>query len=231
VGDWSFTATNGRRIRLAELRGTPLALNFIYTACADVCPTLVVTLADAADAAWGSLGKGSFKLLTVGFNAPADSPGAMRAFASQRGLKGRDWLFLAGDPVTVAGLAQDTGFVFYDSAKGFDHLAQVTLIDRDGVVRAQVYGDTFDAGNFIEPMKAILAGSAVTSPPSLWDKVRLYCTVYDARAGKYAVNYSFFLEIFAGITFLLPVGWFVARSWRFSGRHGRRSPDPRSSQP
>ncbi len=222
LGDYTFTASDGRKIRLADLRGTPLALTFIYTACAETCPTLITTLADVADDVWSALGQGSFKLLTVGFNAPADSPNAMRLFAAQRGVKNRDWLFLAGDLPSIAGLAQDTGFVFFDSAKGFDHLAQVTLIDRDGVVRAQVYGDTFDLANFMEPMKAVVSGGPVISAGALWERVRLFCTVYDARSGKYYFNYSFFIEIFAGITVLAPVAWFLLKNWRSSGRTGPR---------
>lgn len=218
LGDYSFTAADGRAVRLSDLRGTPLALTFIYTACADTCPTLVTTLADVADDAWAALGAGRFKLVTVGFNVPADSASAMRVFAAQRGLRNRDWLFLAGDLPSIAGLAQDTGFVFFDSAKGFDHLAQVTLIDRDGVVRAQVYGDTFDLANFTEPMKALVLGGPVRGMDGVWDRVRLFCTVYDARSGKYYFNYSFFIEIFAGITVLLPVAWFLLKNWR-SSRH------------
>lgn len=218
LGDYTFTAADGRKVSLSELRGAPVALNFIYTACADVCPTIVTTLADAADDSWKALGKGSFKVVTVGFNTPADSPDAMRIFAAQRGVRNSDWLFLSGDLPSIAGLAQDTGFVFFDSAKGFDHLSQVTLIDRNGVVRAQVYGDSFDLPRFMEPMKALVLGGPIRGFDGLWDRVRLFCTVYDARSGKYYFDYSFFVEIFAGVLVLVPVGWFLLQNWRASRR-------------
>lgn len=214
VGDYVFTGSDGKPLALRDLRGAPVALHFIYTACADTCPTIVETLADAADDGWKALGKGSFKVVTIGFNTPADTSDAMRIFAAQRGVKNRDWHFLSGDPVSVAGLAQDTGFVFFDSLKGFDHLAQVTLIDKEGVVRAQVYGDYFDLPRFMEPMKALVLGGPVRGFDGLWDRVRLFCTIYDARSGKYYFDYSFFVMIFAGVTVLAPVAWFLWRNRR-----------------
>ena len=40
-----------------------------------------------------------------------------------------DWEFLSADHATIDGLAADLGFVYVPSPKGFDHLAQTTVID------------------------------------------------------------------------------------------------------
>lgn len=214
IGDYTFKSHDGKTVRLADLRGQPVALSFIYTSCADTCPTITTTLADAAEDSWKALGRGSFKVVTVGFNAPADTPEAMRLFAGHSGLKYRDWLWLSGDLPQIAALARDTGFVFFDSAKGFDHIAQITLIDHRGVVRAQVYGQDFEIQKFVEPLKAMLIGAPIESGVSLSDRVRLFCTVYDARSGKYVFDYSFFVDIAAGVVVLTPVAWFLLRNLR-----------------
>ncbi len=222
IGDYSFKNHDGRTLRLADLRGKPVALSFIYTSCADTCPTITETLAEAAEKGWQALGKDKFHVVTVGFNAPADTPEAMRMFAANRGLKNRGWYWLSGELPEIAALADETGFVFFDSPKGFDHMAQITLIDAEGVVRAQVYGDDFEIRDFMEPMKSILIGSPIAGGVSLAERVRLFCTIYDPRAGKYVFDYTFFVEIFAGITVLTPVLWFLFRNaWRRLARAGR----------
>jgi hypothetical protein len=48
----------------------------------------------------------------------------------------------------------------------------------------------------------------------VWTKVRLYCTVYDPYTGKYRLDYSLFFELFAGVTTLGAMGWFLLRSLR-----------------
>lgn len=214
VGEYEFRTHDGRTVQLSDYRGKPLALSFIYTSCADTCPTITETLASAAEDGWKALGRGTFKVVTVGFNAPADTPEAMRLFAGRKGLKFRDWDWLSGELPHIAGLARDTGFVFFDSPKGFDHIAQITLIDEDGVVRGQVYGDTFDIRNFVEPMKAMLVGAPVNTGLSLADRFRVFCTVYDPRSGKYVIDYSYYVEIAAGVIVLLPVAWFLLRNFQ-----------------
>lgn len=216
LGDYAFRAPDGRQYRLSDFRGKPLAVNFIYTSCADICPAITATLADAAEQAWEVFGKDSFRVVTVGFDVANDTPDAMRLFSGRRGYKFRDWLFLSGELPEILGLAQDTGFTFYRSAKGFDHLSQVTLIDSEGVVRAQVYGDNFNIRQFMEPLKAILTGEigALAGLSGLADRVRLFCTVYDAASGKYKVDYSFYIQIFAGLTVCVSVAIFLMRSWR-----------------
>ena len=51
LGDYAFRDSRGRELRLAELRGQPLVVNFIYTGCFQVCPTTTKALAlSVADA-------------------------------------------------------------------------------------------------------------------------------------------------------------------------------------
>ncbi len=219
IGDYTFTANDGRKIRLADLRGRPVALSFIYTSCADTCPTITDTLAEAAESTWDALGDDAFTVVTIGFDAAADTPTAMRLFAGRRAGKYRQWLWLSGSLPDIAALARDTGFVFFESAKGFDHTAQITLIDGDGVVRAQIYGEDFALQKFADPIRSMLIRAPIDSDVSWSDRVRLFCTVYDPRTGKYTTDYSFYIELFAGATVLLPVAWFLFRNIRRQRRN------------
>jgi hypothetical protein len=49
---------------------------------------------------------------------------------------------------------------------------------------------------------------------ALWEQVKLLCTVYDASAGRYRLNYAVFVEIFTGASVVLATLWFLAAGWR-----------------
>jgi hypothetical protein len=51
--------------------------------------------------------------------------------------------------------------------------------------------------------------------------VRILCTVYDPRAGKYRLNYGLFIELFVGLTVLGAILYYLANEWR---RHRRAQP-------
>ena len=46
---------------------------------------------------------------------------------------------------------------------------------------------------------------------SLSDKIKLFCTTYDPRSDGYYFDYTFFVEIFVGITVILAVIFVMRR--------------------
>ncbi len=150
------------------------------------------------------MGPDAFRVVTVGFNLPFDTPEAMREFQRKQGIDLANWDFVAGDAATVEGLARDTGFVWTPTAAGFDHLTQATIVDGNGRVFRQIYGESFELPMFVGPLRELVTGASAPaqSLSGLLDKVRILCTVYDPRAGKYRLNYGLFIEIFAGLSVL-----------------------------
>lgn len=220
IGDYTLTASDGRRVRLSDFRGKPLLVNFVYTACTQVCPTTTRFLARAVREAQASLGTEAFATLTIGFNPPADSPHAMDAFAKGHDLSLPHWQFLSPAVADVEPLTRDFGFSYAAAGGGFDHLTQVTLVDANGRVFRQIYGESFELPMLIEPLKGLVTGAPV--PPSgfsgFLERVRVLCTVYDPRAGRYRVDYGLFIEIFAGLTVLGGVAWYLASERRRARR-------------
>jgi protein SCO1/2 len=53
------------------------------------------------------------------------------------------------------------------------------------------------------------------------DQVRLLCTVYDPQTGTYRVDYSLFIEIAGGLTFIIAMALYMFNEWR-SRRRARR---------
>lgn len=225
IGDLTFRDSRGRNVRLSDFLGKPLVLNFIYTGCAQSCNVTTVWLVDTFETARDALGDDSFTAVTVGFDTIHDTPGRLRQFADQRGAGNvPGWHFLSGDEASVIQLAKSVGFTYFKSAKGFDHLDQVTLINAAGRVQAQVYGETFDKPLLIDPLRDLVFGTATPfrSLDDLIKKVRLFCTLYDPASDRYQFDYSLFIQISSGIVVIGSVLVFLARELLSRPRRRRR---------
>jgi len=215
LGEFELLDQNRRRIALADYRGKPLVVSFVYTACAQACPVATQALAKTVKEARAALGPDRFNVLTIGFNQPFDSPEAMGAFARQNGIRDPAWGFLSADAATMQTITRAFGFTWYATPKGFDHISQVSIVDGGGRVYRQLYGEAFESRILVEPLRQLLAGQADKAGlAGVWDKVKLFCTVYDPGAGGYRVNYSLFVEIFAGATVLAGIAGFLLREFR-----------------
>jgi protein SCO1/2 len=216
LGDHALVDTRGEVVRLAAYRGKPLVVSFVYTGCFAVCPATSKFLAQAVAEAQRALGRDAFRVITVGFNLPFDTPAAMREFQRRQSIDLPGWSFLAGDEATVTGLARDVGFAWAPTAAGFDHLVQATIVDGSGRVFRQVYGESFELPMLVAPLRELTLGTPAPAPSlaDLVERVRVLCTVYDPRAGRYRLNYGLFIEIFAGLSMLGATGWYMWSEWR-----------------
>jgi protein SCO1/2 len=216
VRDVTFLTATGGRLPLDELRGKPIVISMIYTSCAGICPATTRQLAAAVRVARGALGPSGFTVLSVGFDTARDTPEALQAFATAQRVADPRWWFVTASPEDIARLAADTGFWFAPGAGMFDHLIQITILDGRGRVVRQLYGNEFNALEFTDPLRKAALGAPLTgsSVQTLFNRVRLLCTVYDVRLGRYRVDYSLALSILIALTTLVAVVVVVARAWR-----------------
>ncbi len=226
----TLSDSNGSPFALADLRGKPVIISMIFTSCHHVCPAITRHLATAVRAARDALGEDSFQVLTIGFDTPNDTPTAMASFARQQKIHDTDWWFLSAGGDTMQQLTNNLGFSYFPTPRGFDHVNQLTLIDREGIIYSQVYGADFELPAMVEPLKELVLnrpqpGSHFSA--SLVDRVKLFCTVYDPSTGRYRFDYSLFVQIAVGGIFLLLLGgWLVmetvksARRKATSGKSG-----------
>jgi len=215
VGDYAFRDTAGNPVRISDLRGKPLIVSFIYTSCAQSCPVITASLLDAIDVGRETLGADGFNVVTVGFDVASDTPERLRLFAARNNAGNGNWKFLSGDIQTVGGLADDLGFQFSRSAKGFDHIDQITVIDAEGRVYRQIYGEAFDPPILVDPLMDLTLGTRTpfASIDDLIKKVRLFCTIYDPAAGRYKFDYSLFVQMIVGTSVIGFLLVFVGRNW------------------
>jgi protein SCO1/2 len=209
--------TEGQPFAIAELRGKPLVVSMIYTSCHHICPTITSNLQSKIEVAQEALGKDAFNVVTVGFDWRVDTPDRMREFESRLGADDvPNWHFLATEAGVVDDLSDNLGFLFYPSAKGFDHLAQATVVDADGKIYRQVYGVDVETTAIVEPLKELV----FNTPRSAgfiehWvSTFKLFCTVYDPNSDRYRFDYSIFTAIVVGILSLGLVAGFIIREWR-----------------
>ena len=221
LSDMDFTDIDHRPVRLGSMRGRPLVISMIYTSCYHVCPTLTANLASVVEIAREALGEDSFNVVTIGFDTAFDTPERMRSFAHGRGITDPRWSFLSAEPAVIDALSAELGFIYFASAKGFDHLAQTTVVDAEGRVYRQIYGADIDAPALVEPIKELVFGNRTAQPIlSGWiDGIRLFCTIYDPNTGRYRFDYSVFLAAGIGLLSLGAVAYFLISAWR-----GRKDP-------
>ncbi len=210
-------SATGKPISFAQFRGKPLVISLIYTSCAYTCPMTTKQLAKVVKIAQDALGNDSFAIATIGFDVPQDTPPAMRHFATLQGVQDDHWYFLSTDANTMKALTQNLGFTYYPSPRGYDHLVQATVVDAQGKIYQQVYGEVFSTPLLVEPLKQLILGESKPEQPFLEDlinKVRFFCTTYDPSRDAYLFDYSLFIGILVGLSIILSVLIFLAREFR-----------------
>lgn len=218
IGDHVLRDVDGQAFTLSSNRGKPVVVSMIYTSCHHVCPVITKNLAKTVAIAREALGANAFDVVTIGFDWKVDTPQQMRSYAATQGVREPNWHFLSADAGTIESLAGILGFQYFPSAAGFDHLAQTTIVSRDGIIYRQVYGIDIDTRSLVEPLKELV----FDTPRSAgllqhWASTfKLFCTVYDPNSDRYRFDYSIVMTIIAGLLSLGAVAFFVAREWRQS---------------
>jgi len=223
LSDYRLTNAASRGVSLSDFRGKPLILSLVYTSCYQICPMTTRHLATVVEKARETLGKDNFSVALLGFDSQADDPQAMKYFASKQGVDDADWHLLSADADTINALTKELGFLFFASPNGFDHVVQASVIDSDGRIYRQVYGEVFDTPLLIEPLKDLVLGRPQpnqTLVSDLINRVRFFCTNYDPATDSYHFDYSLFIGMVIGALIILLGIIFMVREYYF----GRRSP-------
>ena len=217
LSNFRLTDATGKGIKLHDLHDKPLVLSLIYTSCYQICPMTTRHLATVVEKARETLGKDNFNVAILGFDSQYDTPQAMKHFANKQGINDANWHLLSADPKTIKSLTKELGFLFFTSPKGFDHVVQATIIDAEGVLYRQVYGEVFSTPLLVEPLKELILGRPQPNQTLLSDlinKVRFFCTNYDPASDSYHFDYSLFIGMFIGAIIIILLILFLVREYR-----------------
>ncbi len=152
-----------RRRSLAEWRGTPVLVTFIYTRCPlpNYCPLMdrhfvTIQRTIAEDAAL----RGQLKLLSISFDAEYDTPAVLAAHAATLKADTSIWTFLTGDRVTVDRLAAKFGVGVIrgpDGATEITHNLRTALFAADGTLLKVYPGSDWAPRTVLADLRAHLA--------------------------------------------------------------------------
>ena len=131
LGSYKLQSSDSNWLNLADLKGKPLLISLIYTSCYHICPTTTRHLHKAVQEAASLFGRGGFNVLTIGFDTLRDSPPMMAQFREGLDIEDDNWHFLSADEASIQRISRELGFIFYSSPHGFDHLIQLSLMDRE----------------------------------------------------------------------------------------------------
>jgi protein SCO1/2 len=221
VGEHRLMDQAGKPVDFSSYRGKPLVVSMVYTACDHTCPVTTQTVAKAVAAARKALGNDSFQVVSIGFDTVRDTPDALRVYAKQQGISLDGWSFLAGNADAMEKIAADLGFTWFVTSRGFDHIAQTTVLDREGRIYRQVYGENFEIPQLVEPLKDVVLGrvAALDSVEAISNRIRYFCTVYDPSTDAYRFDYGIFLSIGSGFLAVMTIIWWMLKLWREQKRH------------
>ncbi len=122
----------------ADYLGKVYVVEFFFTTCPTICPTMTRNLvsiqnafADAPD----------FGIASITINPRYDTPSVLKSYAEKYGITDMDWHLLTGDRDRIYDMA-NTGFNIFaaempDVPGGFEHSGLFALIDREGYIRSR----------------------------------------------------------------------------------------------
>jgi protein SCO1/2 len=224
LSNFHLIDASGKGLRLHELLGKPLVLSLVYTSCHQICKVTTRYLSTVVEKARKAFGHDKFSVAILGFDSQFDSPQAMKHFAKKQGIDDSSWHLLSADAETISALTKELGFVFFTAPHGFDHVVQATIIDADGAIYRQIYGEVFDTPLLLEPLKELILGRPQpnqTLISELVNKVRFFCTTYDPASDSYHFDYSLFIGMLIGAIIILLVLVFLVREYRRGNRLNR----------
>lgn len=145
-------------------QGDILLVGYVYTHCPDICPVITYNMRDVKR----FLGnQENLTLISISFDPDRDTPDILHSYADSYRINQENWRFLTGNPaevnrllnkLEVSTLKSPTRFNDNDTPVYFiDHTDRVTLIDREGNIRAHYHGSKLDPEQVAEDINLLLS--------------------------------------------------------------------------
>ena len=128
--EFTLTDQNGKRVSMAEYRGKPVVVTYLYTHCKETCPIQAQMIRGALD----DLGH-DIPALAISVDPFRDTRASAKAFNRKAKMTGRlRWVL--GTRRQLQPLYR--GFAIQPQLRDSEHQAYITLVDRKGLQRVAV---------------------------------------------------------------------------------------------
>jgi protein SCO1 len=163
VPDFALTSHTGGSVRLSELRGKVVAVNFIYTRCPlpEVCPRLSANFAYVHRRFAARMGK-DLALLSVTLDPQYDTVEVLARYA--RPFRPVGWHFLTGTMDEVAAAGRVFGMVWWNEEGVLAHTSATAIIGRDGRLAAMIEGSDYTGNQLADLIESVLYPSGRERP-------------------------------------------------------------------
>lgn len=141
---------NGDRVRMADFRGRPTIVTFLYSNCDDTCPTQ----AQQVKGALNELGE-DLPALAISVDPANDTADSARAFLSKQRMTGR-LRFVLGSREQLGPVWR--GYGVQPQLDDLDHTARIVLVDHDGVQRVGFPLDQVTPERLAHDLRLLVAG-------------------------------------------------------------------------
>lgn len=138
--DYAFRDETGKEVRLADYRGKPVAITFVFSRCPvpEYCPRMMSHFAAVLEKLKTTPNApAEFRLLTISFDHEFDTPEVMRAWGGAFGHKeGLNWSLLSTpDKAVIDDISIRTGLRFGTVNGTIQHNLRTLVLNPDGTLR------------------------------------------------------------------------------------------------
>jgi protein SCO1/2 len=158
VPDFTLIDQTGTPLSLASLRGTVVAITFIYTRCPlpDYCPRMIENFRAIRTRFAGRMAR-DLVLLTVSFDPKYDTPDELARYATANRAAVPGWHFLTGEPAQIERVCDAFGIQYFAEEGLITHSLQTAVIDRAGRLAATVEGRDFTPRQLGDLVESVLS--------------------------------------------------------------------------
>ena len=154
IGSFRLTDQNGKAVTEELMDNKITVVDFFFTSCPGICPTLSKNMARIQEQLADTSG---ILLLSYSVTPQADSVPVLKSYANAYGAIDGTWHLLTGDRGTIYDLARESYFANVDTgADAFLHTEYFYLIDGDRRIRG-IYNGTLgtEVQNLLEDINQL----------------------------------------------------------------------------
>ncbi len=151
--NFTLTDQNGKQISLAQFKGSPVVLTFLYTHCPDQCPLT----AERLHSSMVTLGSDASKIgvIAVSTDPKGDTLQSVQKFTLQHNMQNY-WHYLIGTQNTLSPIWDAYNVYAQGQQQSVDHTLAIYIIDKQGHERAFFGGNSFSSDQVTTDLKILL---------------------------------------------------------------------------
>lgn len=218
VADVQVLTADGQRVALSSLfKGKPILISPIYTRCPKACSVITAGLETSLQNL-GQRGE-DFTIITVSFDH-TDQAEDLQTFADRWEMDNDHWRIVTSDSAGIQTLLGSLDFHYdFDPESGqYEHPNIVIMLSATGRIMQYIYGMTPKARDL---RLAALNAKKEQTTLGVAEGLYLKCFRYDPAMKTYMVDWSFLIQLSAGLLMTVLGSMFVIKYFLFPSRESR----------